>query len=103
MWSMIRSDAGDVRDAPTVSEAITAYPSIADRANGGTSTGEVTAAALNRPDASASGTRSVRAIGRTFAARRRRASSREIVDVNERIVRSAEASRYSSLGPCREV
>src|SRR3954451_6802582 len=81
MRSSSRSRAGVDRDAPSVSAAITAYPSIADRANGGTSIGEVTSAAATRPPASSSGTRSMRAIGRTDASNRRRASSSEIVEV----------------------
>jgi hypothetical protein len=70
------------RDADAVSDAITAYPSIADRANGGTSSWDATSEAATRPAASASPTRSIREIGRTLASSRRRASSSEIVDVN---------------------
>ena len=58
---------------------------MADRANGGTSIADVTPEATTRPAASASVTRSVRAIGRIAAARRRRASSREMVDVKGRM------------------
>src|SRR5258707_7870723 len=60
---------------------------MAARANGGTSIGDETSAAATRPAARWSGTRSVRSIGRTAAASRRRASSREIVDVNGRTTR----------------
>jgi hypothetical protein len=41
--------------------------------------------AATRPAASASGTGSARVMGKTLAARRRRASSIEIVDVNGRM------------------
>src|SRR5205823_12897378 len=50
------------------------------------SIGDTTSAAATRPCASASGTRSTRAVGRTAVSRRRRASSSEIVDVNGLIV-----------------
>jgi len=73
------------RLALCVSAAITAYPSIADRAKGGTSIGDATSLAATRPAASSRRTRSVRSIGRMFASRRLRASSSEIVDVNGRI------------------
>ena len=57
---------------------------MAERANGGTSIGEGTSAATTRPAAPAMPTCSVRAIGRTAASSRRRASSSEIVDVKGR-------------------
>src|SRR5262245_2947399 len=82
MRSTRRRRAGALFDAPVVSAATTAYPSIADRANGGTSIGDTTSAAATRAAAASSGTCSIRAIGRTAASRRRRASSRVIVDVN---------------------
>src|SRR5262252_662246 len=82
MRSTRRSRAGAVFDAPLVSAATTAYPSIADRANGGTSIGDTTSAAATRPAAASSGTRSTRVIGRTEASSRRRASSSVIVDAN---------------------
>src|SRR5436305_331323 len=85
MRSISRSRAGAAFDASATSSAMTAYPSIADRANGGTSIGDRTSVAATRPPASSRRTRSVRAIGRRFAARRRRASSSGIVEVNGRI------------------
>src|SRR5437763_7925666 len=86
MRSIRPRTAGWCRDADAVSAATTAYPSIADRANGGTSSGDVTSAAATRPAAAPSRTRSVREIGRTLASSRGRASSREIVEVNGRII-----------------
>ncbi len=50
-----RSDAGAPSDAPAVSAARTAYPSIAVFANGGTGSVATTASASTRPRASASG------------------------------------------------
>src|SRR5688572_13425632 len=85
MRSTMRRRAGVVGDAPSVSAAITAYPSIADRAKGGTSMRETTSALAIRPLASARLTHSVRAIGRMAPASRWRASSREIVEVKGRI------------------
>src|SRR5437763_15820712 len=57
---------------------------MAERANGGTSIVDATSRATTRPAASSSRTRSVRAIGTTAASRRRRASSRAIVEANGR-------------------
>src|SRR6266702_2753135 len=94
----MRSRAGVARDAPLVSAAMTAYPSMADRANGGTSMGELTSAAATRPAAAARLTHSVRAIGAAAASRRRRASTSDIVDVKGRIVfhGPAEAGHYGT-------
>src|SRR5262252_7827353 len=84
MRSTRRSRAGAVFDAPLVSAATTAYPSIADRANGGTSIGDTTSAAATRPAAASSGTRSTRVIGRTEASSRRRAARQRDDDAARR-------------------
>src|SRR4029077_4342116 len=70
----------------------------ADRANGGTSIVETIGAAATRPAAAESGTRSRRAIGRTAASSRRRASSSEMVDVNglmRMLIARLQPSRYA--------
>ena len=82
MRSSCRRRVGVSRVAAVVSAAMTAYPSIADRANAGTSMDEETSTAAMRPAAASSVTRSVRPIGRTADASRRRASSNEMVEVN---------------------
>jgi hypothetical protein len=57
---------------------------MADRENGGTGILEKTLTAATSPDASASGTRSVRVIGLTAAFSRARASTSEMMEVNGR-------------------
>src|SRR5581483_666160 len=97
MRSITRSVAGVSRVAAATSAARTAYPSIAERANGGTSIAENTSDATTRPPASISATRCVRSIGRTFACRRRRASSSEIVEANGRILLARLLDQMSEL------
>src|SRR2546425_10644717 len=92
MRSTMRSRAGAERDAADVSRDATAYPSIAARANGGTSYADVTSRTLTRPVASPSGRRSVREIGATASFKMRRASSSGIVEVNGRITVTARCS-----------
>src|SRR3954465_7967387 len=98
MCSTILRWTGTSSRAAAVSAAITAYPSMADRANGGTSIGETRSWPATRQAAAASGTRSVRAIGITAASRRRRASSKEIVEVNGRTSASGFADQGPELG-----
>src|SRR5439155_16943841 len=85
MCSTTRIRTGAPRLAAAVSAAISAYPSIAERAKGGTSMGDATAPAATRPAASPIGARSIREIGTTASASRWRASSSEMVEVNGRI------------------
>src|SRR5712692_9382466 len=98
MRSTMRSRTGDRGVAPAVSAATTAYPSIADLANGGTSMLDVTSHATTRPAASANRTRSVLASGRIAAARRRRASSSEMVDVKGRKLSIRLPDQVAELG-----
>ena len=61
---------------------MTAYPSIAERENGGTNMRAATSADATRPTASARRTRSVRDTGRTCDESSLRASSIEMVVLN---------------------
>ena len=90
MTSTERRVFGDVPVAPSVSAARTAKPSIAARANGGTSAPAAIVSASTRPPASASATRSVRSMGVAAASVSSSASRKGIVVL---IGRTADRTR----------